>query len=770
MLESEISGMEAAIDRVGLRSLSLERKIAPGQGFISADQAMQRYQDAVYDFMVGQHGKAAESFFALVTTAALGDSGLHRDAEWYLAESLFLMGNLEIAASVYRTVADEAVHPFRDDAVRRLLEIYSRDPDSRLFDDLYEREILGNSLAASDLITYSVGKAFHTKRLHGKAKTYFDTLAIDSPYYARARYFMGAMLVEDGAERSLKEAVPFFSEILELSIETPEARKLYDLALLALGRIYYELEDYDSAAEAYTRIGGDSEFLDDKLNEIVWTFIKQGEEYVKAARKLRGLLARGEGPEDAAEQLKLLDKKKAGGFQNALRAVEIFLLAFPEHEYAAELQLVQGHLHFREVEFDSALTAYEHVIAEYAPVRDRFSDLAGSGAKSRDYFQVVLELDPSSSAYTPQEEGALPTYAVAMMMGDRDLSRAVEIYRDLAAQQDTVGQSEQLVEQIELAIGDRAGAGGFQAIRYDLILNQSVDIEQRVALLEAEERWLEVAAGGSLGTNIAKLRQRREDLSQQAVETAISVRSVGTAIETRDEQLRNKGARVAEVDLRRAFLERELSQGSLEGADRAIREAELADLEDEARKLERPDTHIEDLLTELEVSTSGALGRLTDDISALHAQYVALRGQAGIQAASDVLGERIDTLHTGAEEAFRRLVATQRLLRDIESTELHRIIERFRTEAVAVERQRADLGNTYDQAEAISTDLMRQAFGRLENFFADSVLGADMGVVNVYWSEWVDVGEKKEVVTNERNELIGELERRFSFLRQKFEQ
>jgi hypothetical protein len=50
------------------------------------------------------------------------------------------------------------------------------------------------------------------------------------------------------------------------------------------------------------------------------------------------------------------------------------------------------------------------------------------------------------------------------------------------------------------------------------------------------------------------------------------------------------------------------------------------------------------------------------------------------------------------------------------------------------------------------------------------VLGADMGMVNVHWSQWVETGERREQLVAERSDLVRELEQRFAYLRQKLNQ
>ena len=85
-------------------------------------------------------------------------------------------------------------------------------------------------------------------------------------------------------------------------------------------------------------------------------------------------------------------------------------------------------------------------------------------------------------------------------------------------------------------------------------------------------------------------------------------------------------------------------------------------------------------------------------------------------------------------------------------------------------KQRRDLGTTSGDAELIAAALVRENFRRLTEVFGESVLGADQGLVNVAWSQWVEVTDERDRVTGERNSVIRDLERRFQFLSQKMSQ
>ena len=95
------------------------------------------------------------------------------------------------------------------------------------------------------------------------------------------------------------------------------------------------------------------------------------------------------------------------------------------------------------------------------------------------------------------------------------------------------------------------------------------------------------------------------------------------------------------------------------------------------------------------------------------------------------------------------------------------IRERFAAEVTKVAKQRTEVDSASDKVQTVAVDLTRAGFGRLEDFFAEALLGADVGIVDVFWSEKLQTGERRERLAEERNELIRELESRFTLIRSK---
>ena len=123
--KQRVGALTKTVDDITEQAESLTEAIAPGRGVLSEEMAVLRYEDALYSYVLGSHEEAAEALFSLVASGVLVDSGLHEEAEWYLAESLRLMGNVETAIGQYQSIAANTGHAYREYAVRRLLQAYA---------------------------------------------------------------------------------------------------------------------------------------------------------------------------------------------------------------------------------------------------------------------------------------------------------------------------------------------------------------------------------------------------------------------------------------------------------------------------------------------------------------------------------------------------------------------------------------------------------------------------------------------------------------------
>jgi hypothetical protein len=129
--------------------------------------------------------------------------------------------------------------------------------------------------------------------------------------------------------------------------------------------------------------------------------------------------------------------------------------------------------------------------------------------------------------------------------------------------------------------------------------------------------------------------------------------------------------------------------------------------------------------------------------------------------------ERIDGLHHSLNRVHERLQKVSAGLGDVERSEMESLRIRFEHEVHEVASQRANLDDFAGDAQDVSAQITRDGFARIGAFFADSVLKADMGIVDVYWAQKLTTVDEISRVQGEKATLLDELDTRFSLIREK---
>lgn len=744
-VESDLAEIGEATGEIVDAADSLDHQIAPGRAHMSRNDAIASFEDNLYLLMLGKNRQAAEGFFGLVTTGALQDPSLHRDAEWHLAEALYGMGNLVTAEARFRVIAEDAQHPFRDDAVRRLLELYAETNNATRFYEVYESEIVQGRVKPTSLITYTVARSFYKQDDFEKARQYFEDVGEGTSHHSRARYFLGVMAIREGR---LADAERFFTEAAADSVESADQRDALDMSKLALARLAYERDDFVTATDHYTAIAGDSKYLADVLYETVWTFVKQEH------------------------------------YDEALQAVDLFLLAYPEHQYTGELRVVQGHLHMGCAQspdkcrtlgfgdasegdsFDKALASYETIVLDYTPIRDRFGSLARSQDEPKLYFEQVLALDGDETA-----EG-IPEFALAMMRDDVLLHSALQAYLAIEQQRRDLEECEAMINEIEAVLGSDVGLGGYEGARYKALVNRTRAVQEQVALLGVEAKWLEGQGANTsrYATELAELGEMSQNAGERIEEATEEKAEFDKAVGGLRAEIAQVEGDVAAAEAQLESLRATLADNrKLSQADRARYTAESATVEEQLGKdrVRLGELRVE--LTAMQAPKPGEKANpaevLGDAIAKLRKNYEALRPDPNAATA-----KRIDDLHGQLMGAQAKFVDVQGRLQGLAASELSRIRERFEAETREVAGERADLETLSGDADRVSVALTREGFQRMEAFFSDSVLKADMGIIDVYWARKLELADERERVQDERNALMAELSKRFELIRQKMEQ
>jgi TolA-binding protein len=737
----ELAGVVSRISDVEGSLRALQEDFSQRKGLLGSAEARMRYTEAVYYYLMAEYGKAARAFFTLVESGALDDKRLLADSEWFLGESLFEMGNFTLAEEAYQNIIDQSFgHPLFSDAVRRQLEVYGITGKADRFYSLYNSYVVTNDVKPNDLIVYTLAKSFYRQDDYVRAKSLFTDIQPESPLYARARYFLGTVRV---VEKNLAGAISEFTTVTEISAEDEKQLEVMELAHLALGRLYFETDQLDASSEHYQRIGRDSKYFSEALYEMVWTYIKNE------------------------------------SYNEALRAVEIFLLAFPEHQFTAELKLLQGNLHMKLLNYKQALDTYEGVVQEYSPIQIRLDQLSLDALQSERWFEKLVELDDASG----YETSGLPAFAVEMLVSQRDFSRTKETVSELTFQEEEILASEQIIAEIEAALGGEVGAlGSFRRAREQLEQVYGEVLRLQIDLLGVKEQVLLESLQGGAITALRPLQARLQQLADAERRISEIANKSSDKLQVFDEQVRAVQSRAF-----RSFQEATRLQGEAEaliemldnGSSPVWSEhvprvrakvekvrAALSVQIKEAQSLQG-DVARRTIMAPVEqssgqVDTRRARDLIQKELAALQTQFQGIENQASAGALlSEWMSswERLSSVSTGAARVAESMDA-------LEASEIESVRSRLKVERMSVEAARSEVNGLGDEAEVLAVDVTKAGFAALEEVFGKQILRADIGIVDVYWNEKNLISEEIEKLINTKTERKEALDARFDRLDQ----
>lgn len=656
----------ADADMIARRVATLRQQIDnSGRGDVSR-RAQARFDEAVYLGLIAEWTDAARMFWLLREDGAFkGDPAASAALDWSLADALIQAGLPSVAVEVLTAVAADVQHPFRRQAVSRLLSLYVDEGDGAAFDALYRAEVLKGGTAVDPAILFQVGRLLRKRGDTDTAAGYFREFGPDSSQYLEAQYHLGAMAIARGGDADFEVAAQHFRTIID-HVATVGSKGddlvLVDLAWLGIARIHQARRELLQALEAYVEVSPGSPYRPHQLYEIVWVF------------------------------------SRAERWDDAAFAVAQFLSAFPEHPWADELRLVEGHLAYRDGQVYAAINRYGEITAALEPLAKRFRELAAS----RDDAQLTyttLRTEGSAAVRS------LPPDGVALALRDAAFQRAVDLGKSVTEQEASLSEAEALIEMVDGAVGV---AGTAEAIRLGLVATAVDALAVRVSSLEQEQAWLKERAADALGMALTDLANRTSSARLEA----IRIQGALTAART---------------------------EGAAQGGP-ALERAEGEILRD-------------------------ALA-LDDRLRGIVATQRSAREGAGRAVVEDPKAAGFDVTHRRLDSAVDDLDALAVPARGLTAPAKADLLARYHEERGRVADERVRLDRLTAEVQVLGTGAAIAAFRRAQASVDATIMGADMGIVNIYWTRWVDAGDQTLRVKKERNELISALESRYDLIRQ----
>jgi tetratricopeptide (TPR) repeat protein len=664
------------------------------------------------------------------------------DALWLRGETYYAAHDYLAARRDYKAIVargnEARFQVYFGRALARLVDVVLRvnDPPESLA-PIFEKF---NQVPPSQIdagLLYAKGKAYYRQGSWNDAMRAFSQVANGTPYTHQARYFEGVVALKidrasaaagvpaggaaadesaGGASKSKARpqyyrAIETFRAVTELPPDTPEHQHVIDLAWMAIGRCFYEMEQYARASEAYAKVGRESPEFDTMLYELAWVYVRLSD------------------------------------VQRAERALEVLMISDPGSSHIADATLLRADLLLRAGAFDRALQLYESIRSEYDPMRAKVDAFMES---SKDNVSIYYEKLAAQQLDVLSRDEQLPPIAIRWAREAEDGPLAFAVIDDINECKTLIHQSLQLIDKLtaltgasnrvrafpELEAGEQTALGLVNRIsRVRLSLAHALDGEEP----------------GDLGGEIGQVRQQRRALMATIEGLPVSDQDFATREQQGKAQWNKLSQeltrRSAEIDALHATingLRRMLSEGPAHGVvrDPASMQRFQAELDTNEQNIKLFSGEIDALRRQVEFGRAqiglgdaryqrDANGR--NDFRQAFEREVQLASGGAAGGSAQRLSMQIGPVLSQANSYEGQLIAA---LQQLESQvagragELQQKIEAERTNMASFQTQLDSLDN---DARDLVGHVAQRNFGVVRDKLRGIVLRADVGITEQAW-------------------------------------
>jgi len=717
--------------------------------------------EANFAFLTEDYDRAALLYFSLLENGDLDNHPDRSDAEYFLAESLFLGRNYYPAQVAYQDIVSiGSIHPHYDDSIMKLIEIFGYTGDVEQFNYYYNNFLQttrSGSGTAALRVRYALGKTLYRQGKLRDAKEMFANFPTGSTFTGQARYHYGQILVKEGyaadvagarpeALELYRAALPVFEDVVSLPTSTPEQEAVLHLAWLAMGTLHYELDDLSMAIKSYQQVPRNSRFFADALFQICWAYVRLSD------------------------------------FERAYRTIELFLLAFPEDTREPELKLLMAHLQVKLENYNEAVDDYQTVVTEYDAIKSRLDHIVGSDIDPMVYFNQLVD-----EAFIVEIQYQVPELAARIARQDSRLNEAVEIASDLQHESREIVSGQELVAELEEAL--RSEQAGEMMTMYRARRQEIDGFDARILSMESDLVFIEAnylidALGGERAAGVREIVTERAELGSQV--TAVSslytdrtefqedLESAARAIDNEAFKLEgmidDSFARLAGVEL---YLKNELAIGNMTDAEVAGHKLELDSIR---KELAAAEDAISDTHDRLDPRRLAARAEDQGSTSEMDQRRAVRAGIAGL--AERLIDYRAEISRGASGEFFKQVDDSRARLRRLrtlcdallvdldrrEREEIAQIARLLDEEKRALLAYSAEASGYERDSRSVSGHIAETSFRQVQGLFDDTVMQADMGAIDVYWRQKENVTEETASIRKELSETLKQLKRMYEGL------
>lgn len=438
-----------------------------------------------------RQGKAPEAAYA--------------DASLLLGESYMQTKQYLSARRHFREILDAGSRSpydgFVGKALSRLVDIALRTDDLPGLDYVFERLPRLPTTDRTGSLAYARAKALYAKKDYTAAKAAVNAVPAASAYTPQSQYLLGVVLLKEalasapaappaavsGAAPAAAPApaspppdarfvapIEQFRKVTRIPAATPEQVHVVDLAWMAIGRLFYETNNYLDAVEAYSHVGRNSPEFSTTLYELAWVFVRLGD------------------------------------FSRAQRALEVLTITDPNNLELADGSLLRADLMLRSGDFQNALNLYRNVREHFDPIRKSVDDFLASTSDPAVYYDKL-----TADEATMVTETKLPKVVLEWAREQAEDQHVFGLIDDVTRSRDLVKRSRKLAVKLDAVLSVPTRAKAFPELRTGIQYSMSLMNKLARARSTLAEGLDDVAAevGGELGRIRAERRTVQKRLA-----------------------------------------------------------------------------------------------------------------------------------------------------------------------------------------------------------------------------------------------------------------
>ncbi|MBS2018469.1 MAG: tetratricopeptide repeat protein [Deltaproteobacteria bacterium] len=418
IVDRESADVQAAIQKAKAQRYTVEQRLANGELL---------YRSKDYARATVVLSEILEEF---------PDTPSYPDALWLRGETFYAQKEYLSARRDYRQLveknAEPRFNPYFGKALARLVDVCLRINDIKGLDEVFAKINQVPPSQVDAALLYAKGKGYYFKQDYANALGALQSVPNGNTYTHQARYFQGMVAIKqarpstpppppkdappDATVRvpptNYKAAIEQFKQVTDLPPDTEEHKHVIELAWMAIGRLHYEMENYTSAAEAYSKVGRDSPEFGTMLYELAWVYVRLGD------------------------------------VQRAERALEVLQIADPSSPQVGDGTLLRADLLLRAGAFDKALQLYVSTRELYDPMRAKLETFIDSTQDPGVYYE---KLSQQQLDLLDQNE-QIPPLAIRWAREAEDGPMAFAVIDDINQCKSLIRQSYQLIDKLNIIL------------------------------------------------------------------------------------------------------------------------------------------------------------------------------------------------------------------------------------------------------------------------------------------------------------------------------